>query len=339
MPELTRAGEWQAEDYLEHLGWSGCGNWLAVGAPSGPLYFLEPSSNQWLARPGHGQGLTGLAWQSIQGRLATCGLDGRVRLWTPTQQEAEREIAGPDSWLSGLAWSQKSGQLAVIGGRYLDIFDSDLNLLQRCGPHSSTLAEVAWLPHSARAITTGYMGLQAWQVGSSTPATEYRWKGSSLALAISPNEKYIATGDQDCTVHFWKTRRPFEEESCMMSGFPSKVTRLDWDSTSRYLATAGASDATLWDCSAPGPADRAPLVLGGDDRQFLTALRFRPKSLWLAGGNEEGDVFLWEPTRSRQPLLRQEAGAPITQLAWCPRGETLAVATAQGLLQLWRFCP
>jgi len=76
-----------------------------------------------------------------------------------------------------------------------------------------------------------------------------------LALAWSPNGQYLATGDQDSTVHFWMVKTG---EDLMMSGYPTKVKELSWDSSSRYLATGGGTMPCVWDCSGEGPANTMP---------------------------------------------------------------------------------
>src|SRR5260221_14213499 len=44
--------------------------------------------------------------------------------------------------------------------------------------------------------------------------------------------EYIATGDQDSTVHFWKVA---SGRDLMAQGYATKVRNLSWDSSSRYL--------------------------------------------------------------------------------------------------------
>jgi WD40 repeat protein len=72
-------------------------------------------------------------------------------------------------------------------------------------------------------------------VSQEAPQRRFEWKGSILRLAWSPNGRFVATGDQDSTVHFW-----FEEDrrDLQMSGYPTKVREL-WNAASRYLATGG----------------------------------------------------------------------------------------------------
>ena len=112
-----------------------------------------------------------------------------------------------------------------------------------------------------------------------------------------------------------------------------------WDAKSRYLATGGATDLALWKFSPTKLAQDAPMVLEGHER-IIVALAFQGQGSLLASGGEDGEVYVWQPTR-RQPLGRGRHGASISQIAWHPQNQWLVSGDAQGQITTWRntVCP
>ena len=151
-------------------------------------------------------------------------------------------------------------------------------------------------------------------------------------MAWSPNCRYLATGNQDATVHLWIT---VTGRDYQMSGYPRTVKELSWDATSRWLATGGGSQVCVWDCSPPGPKDREPLILEAHDRS-LTTLAFQRQRELLATGGEEGRVMIWRPARGTAVVSTTQEGPAITQLAWSPDDKTLLAGDETGGVRLFQ---
>lgn len=328
------AGSIPLGDYVQDLGWSSDGQWLAVAEVSGKIHLLEKNAVRQHTLTGHGFGTTSLAWRPGEAVLASSGQDGKVKLWDPHQGTCIREIEAGELWVNKVAWHPKGKYLASIAGRQLRIYEPDGELIRACQSFTSTLADLAWLSHDELAATVAYGGVQLWSPKQDQPKVLFQWKGSSLAIAVNPNQKFIATGDQDCTVHFWRTRKPRQEDSAMMSGFPVKALELSWDSTGRFLATAGSSDLALWDCNGAGPENRSPVTLKGDPRAFVRALAFEPKGMRLVSGDELGGLALWDHTRASKPLLSHQLYQEVSRLAWSPDASRVAAGGAEGIVQM-----
>ncbi|HEY1066407.1 MAG TPA: hypothetical protein VGE52_09870, partial [Pirellulales bacterium] len=123
-------------------------------------------------------------------------------------------------------------------------------------------------------------------------------------------------------------------------GFPVKVRNLAWDGSSRYLATDGGSAVCLWDCSDPGPEGRGPKILGGENEEVLiSALAYQRSGPLLASGDQSGGLQLWEPTRSKQPLVAKQGPFAVTKLAWSPDDKRLAAADEHGNVACFELLP
>ena len=102
---------------------------------------------------------------------------------------------------------------------------------------------------------------------------KFSYKGWLVRLAPSPDAVWIAAGCNDNTVRLWR-RATGQELQC--GGYSSKITGLSWSDSSRYLATSGGNQVTIWDFSGKGPAGSTPICCIGLSAE-VTAISFEPE--------------------------------------------------------------
>jgi len=255
-------------------------------------------------------------------RLASCGQDGALRIWN-LDGSLVAECALPDAWGIGAEYSPAGDVIGVAAGKYVAFVSPDGALVRAYPPLSSTVSGIAW--HGRTFATSGYGGVHLWKSDLDARAGLLEWRGSSLALAWSPHGRYLATGDQDRTVHFWVVARGKDLE---MSGYPIKVRELAWSADSQYLATGGGADVTVWNCGGKGPRGTEPLVFEGHEKR-LNALAFSRAGV-LASGCDGGEIRLWEPGRGSNALVTFGVPSAVSAIAWSPDDALLAIGDAGG---------
>ncbi len=317
-------------DYVQDLRWSPDGRFLAAASISGPIsVFPHPAEEPIIVLPGHAPGTQTIDWHPDSRRLVSGGQDARIRLWqVPESTQLDAWPAGAD-WIERVAWNRDGERLAWSAGRTLHVRD----IARGCyveTPYDfpSTVADLDWAPRGRRLAASAYGGVWIWRPGEGKERRLLGWKGSSHLMRWSPDARFIATADQDMTVHFWFTDSGVD---LRMSGFPGKIRDLAWESSSRYLATASGEMLAVWDCSGPtGPEGRTPIMLPGP--AAVTRLAYAHAQPHLATGYKDGSVLLWPPglhSVGQRLATFSDAGA-IVQLDWSPDDHHLAVGTEQG---------
>lgn len=309
---------------------------LAVVGSGGLVTVLDAAGRTVATAVVGGGGLTA-AWSPEGTVLGVGGPEGAYR-WTESTGLEPLQAGG---WCQALAWAA-DGRLAVADDRSAAVFDPG-SLAGRtvsgwverawCTPEvASTVTGLAWLRDGRELAVAGYGGVRAFS--RARLARELAYAGSLLAVAVSPDGRWLVSGNQDASVHVWRLR---DGEELEMAGYPRKVTRVAFDVTGRWLAADGGPVATVWDFSGKGPGGTAARMLPAPP-DGATALAWHPRLPLLATGGADGAVAVWDVAtasagREAVPLHRVvvRAGDPVTALAWLG-GTTVVAAVRSGMV-------
>lgn len=301
---------------------------LAVATASGELAVVSVADGSRVrTAPAHDGGALCLAWRPDGARLASGGVDGLVRLHAANDGTSTSTPVG--GWVQALAWSPDGSRLAVAAGRALVLLGAHGELLHRWDDIPSTVTDVAWSRDGSRVAAAAYGGLRWYAAvsSSSRPVRTFDWRGSLLVVRVSPDGRWVASGNQDASVHVW---RLWSGDDAEMTGYPQKVDALAFDRTSRWMACGGTDEISLWDFSGRGPMGRGPQMLPGHASQ-VCALDWQPLGDRLASAARDGELAVWAPgpkaTRTAS-VLTADAGARVTGLRWT--GDDLAFGTVEG---------
>ena len=332
MPGVTTLGlapeaAVRLDDHVGTLSWSADGHRLAAGSLSGAVVVLHdgaPSS----APPAHGLGTGHVAWAPDAPLLATGGQDGVVRVWDADTGEV-LAVLQAKGWCGGIAWRPDGRELAAAVGRAVlraKVDGSTVVEHLRHDDHPSTVGCLAWTP-DGRSLGVGAYGGLWWYQGAPRATKHFAWKGALLTVAVSPDGRWVASGNQDASVHCWKL---WAGDELAMSGFELKVEAIAWSPDAALLAVGNAGEITLWGFRGKGPRGQKPVQLAGHARRVV-ALGFGHGGRLLATAGAEGRLCLWDHRRSSERMLAaHQFDDELTTLAWAPDGRRLAVATDDG---------
>ncbi|MEJ0069435.1 MAG: WD40 repeat domain-containing protein [Pseudomonadota bacterium] len=213
---------------------------------------------------------------------------------------------------------------AVAVGRTAHVLGDPARAL---GPHASTVSGLAVV--GGRLAVAHYNGVSLWDLGSpeATEPERLEWKGSHLAIAPSPDEKFVATSTQDHALHAWRLENRTEMQ---MAGYPAKVASLSWSADSLMLAASGANSLAVWPFDGDGPEGREPTTLFDGKDALATRVAFHPRTPLLAAGFDDGMLVVVDIVRRRAIKMPVGKGAAMSALAWSPDGRQLAAGAEDG---------
>jgi len=140
-------------------------------------------------------------------------------------------------------------------------------------------------------------------------------RGAALALAISSDGKWIASGGADGVVRLWS---PLGGETKLLGPVAGAITALEFLPDGKRLLAAGSEGRLqLWEL-----ATRAALVMEGPHAR-ITALSLASDGSLAASGGSDGSLRLWSlPGGEARGVVA--LGRPPTSLSFSPDGRRLA---------------
>ncbi|MFF2807254.1 WD40 repeat domain-containing protein [Streptomyces sp. NPDC058000] len=232
------------------------------------------------------------------------------------REDGNTTVRESGAWSSAARWADAE-RFAVASGRRALVLDAGGQELWATEPAASTVTDLAWMRGGRRLAVAAYGAVRCHERHQAAPVRTYPYLGSHLALAVAPTDRWICSGNQDASIHIWRTR---DANELTMSGYPEKVSRLAFDDSGCWLAADGAPDVTAWDFRGKGPAGTAPRSLRC--HETVTALAWRPGAEGhLATGGDDGTIALWRATAGRpearlRPERTLDGDAAVAALAW-----------------------
>ena len=259
--------------------------------------------------------------------LVSGGDDGRL-VWSKAaglQVIAER----PGGWIDVVAASAASGLIAFAAGRDLMVRDAADPKFERTFTHERSVADVAFDAKGRRIAAATYGGAQLWyaRIAEQKPVA-LKWAGSHIALAFSPDGRFLVSSMQENELHGWRLS---DAKDLRMGGYPSKVKSLVFLYKGLVMATSGAPGVVVWPfAGGDGPMGKQATETGFDESSLVTCVAATPDRPILAAGCSDGRVWACSLETGSVVTLKAEKGAAISALAITPDGARLAWGDEDG---------
>ena len=332
--ELVQRSAWQVviPDAPQALGLAG-GRVFIAGC-EGTALAVDSGTGQTVGSQQVEGGLLGIAPSGDGSKAILAGPFGSW-LWTIDGGDVV-ELAGK-SWCSVARWANEQ-RFALATGRYVSVFDQTGELLWKSEQFPSTVTDFSWLGSYRRLAVASYGGVHLVEPRPGGSSTLMPFRGSLLALASTPNGRWIVSGNQDATLQVFRSDKDVRLE---MEGYPSKISRVAFDSTGRFLANDGAPEVSVWDFRGKGPSGTAPVLLVPSDRSGdpeIGSFSWHPSKPLIAVGWDDGDCLIYRPTDGvhGKPLGALDqvfaADSSVEALHWGHDGRSIFVAESSGLI-------
>jgi WD40 repeat protein len=265
-----------------------------------------------------------LASASDGERIVTGGDDGKL---IATDIDGEHEILATDEkkrWIDQVALGP-DGAVAWSAGKTAYVRTGKGEVRSIDAP--STVAGLCFAPKGLRLAIAHYNGASLWFPNAAAAPTKFEWKGSHLAVTISPDGKFLMTAMQESTLHGWRIT---DAKNMRMSGYSARVRSMNWTADGKFLATSGSEQLILWPFeSKDGPMGKQPTMLAPSSSR-VTIVACHPKQPVVATGYADGRVILVRIDDGALIEAREADGQPVSALGWDGAGRILAFGTESG---------
>lgn len=264
------------------------------------------------------------AERELDGRTLVAGCDDGKVLRIAADGSATVLAEKPRKWIDQIAVGP-NGAVAFASGRTAWVREGSGSEHEVSRPRS--IGGLAFFPKGLRLAIAGYNGVGLWFPGTAAAAVELEWKGSHIAVTVSPDGAHVVTAMQENALHGWRLK---DGQHMRMSGYPTKVKSMSWSVKGRFLASSGAGASIAWPFHyKDGPMGKRPLELG-PRQELVTRVACHPAEEIAAIGYEDGMILLVRLSDGEEVLLRRPGGGPVTALGWAPSGLELAFGTETG---------
>ena len=302
MTDIEPGVEWRIdlEDFVSILETAPSLEQAITGSLGGDVLLVDTSDGSTFPLNRHEMGALSASWSSNGSYVASGGQDGHVHIYN--SEGIHTGTIEMTEWINALAWSPEESVLAIGSGKRLTIVNTTGEVLFDFQDQPSTVTAIAWSIDGSRVGISAYGGIGWHDVSGPRSGRRKRfdWKGSLLALKVSPDGKWACAGAQDSEVHLWKL---WSGKDLSMRGYPSKIEKIAFSDDSRWLAVACLGDLSIWDFSGKGPAGTEP-ASASEHNNHIEDLAWSPACESIVTGGADGRTIIWKtPSRAGQKLL------------------------------------
>lgn len=232
-------------------------------------------------------------------------------------------------WIEAVAASPASGLIAFSAGKALHVLDTADESFGRTYTHEKAVSDIAFDPKGRRIATASYGGAHLWwaRIENQKPQI-LKWAGSHIAIAWSPDGKFLISAMQENQLHGWRLA---DGKDMRMGGYPAKPRSLAFFDGGKVLATAGANGAVIWPFAGNnGPMGKEAAEIGFHRDSLSTRVAARLEGQVTAAGMSDGRVWAANLKSGRLETLKAEKGAPISALSMSSDGARVAFGDETG---------
>jgi WD40 repeat protein len=323
------------------------GKTLALGQQDGSIILADAATGRRRrVLTAHRAAVTGLAFSPNGATLASASDDRTAILWDVATGKARETLRGHAGSVSGVAFSPDGAALYTSS---LDdsVIAWDLTrtrgLARQLTRAASPVVGVAFSPRDPNLLALAQRAgpVTLWDVARRTRVGNPLdvTGGSENAVAFSPDARTLAAANHpDGTVVLFdiathaRDGRPLHPPygPIYRPGQSRDVNGIAFSPYGKLLATAGNDGSmVLWDLAERTPIGRRPRPWG----LFVTAVAFSPDGRSIASGVDDR-VLLTRIPDGKMLYELATPGPDAVALAFSPNGKLLAIASADGRVQL-----
>jgi WD40 repeat protein len=299
---------------------------------------------QFLTGHGYNQTIYGLDFSPDGTKLASCGLDGHVRLWDLSTGQAQ--VFDAHYSTHAVRFSPDGRRLAWGKSQRLHLKDIEGSEVTYDFPASSLgISQVAFSPEGRVLLVLARyswttLAIEILDVASGTWSTWPASEHCTEALAFSRDGRVLATGNQiqrrdrglrrayEHPVILWDVST--REVSARLEGHGNMITSVAFSPDGHHLAATSGVTLWVWDLTA-----RAPVAQVKVDNLHFKSVAFSPDGRWLATARNDATVRFFDTlTWTEGPAFDWKIG-PVGVVAFARDGMRATCGSSKGKIVVW----
>jgi len=318
------------------------GRRLASGATDGEIkvWDLEDLAELMTLR-GHVKNISSVAFSPDGSLMLSSSRDRTARIWDVNAGTELVRFTGHSSYVYSAVFDPTGDRALTTGhdGRMI-VWDvatgvEFMTIEAYPGVDAGPVYCAVFSPDGAQIASGGGSGavrgvVKLWDASSGIElAVLGEHESDVLALAFSPDGRYIASADESGNVKLWDVRKRYQVRT--VACHSTWVSALEFDSDARTLVTA-SWDGTInvWDAT---PFEKRRTFWGHRGR--VTAVAFAPDGKTIFSGGDDNSIKAWDATRPSGPLSLNGHAGQVYSVAYSPDGQYIVSGSTDGTVKLW----
>lgn len=320
---------------VSDLCWSDKGV-LYASSVDGELIAYNINGESLFISENHVESITSIKLQPKGNLVATSGEDGKVILSNAISGEYIDMVVDEAMWAEVISWSPDGSNLACAVANKVFVRDLD-NQINTWDGHPGIVGALDWAPNGKRLASGTNKGVYLWNIGSWDPVKVLDFPGAAITLAWNTDGKALAAGTQDGFMHLRLQMPGKTPRQLSMSGYPGKVSCLDWHplikGTQYCIATCGGNDVVLWYLQTK-TGNRKAIPLRRHERT-VTKIGWSADGEMLVSADRSGRICFWRANGDFE--FDMELGSEVTAMYWHPTELKIAIGHIDGSLRVFTF--
>eukprot|EP00002_Diphylleia_rotans_P012492 TRINITY_DN2443_c0_g1_i1.p1 TRINITY_DN2443_c0_g1~~TRINITY_DN2443_c0_g1_i1.p1 ORF type:complete len:310 (-),score=58.00 TRINITY_DN2443_c0_g1_i1:207-1136(-) len=262
----------------------------------------------------HEEGIWALAWDT-RGYILTGSLDETVKLWSVGkgprdvgQGRDDNEVAsfpGHQLGVVSLAIDHRNPTAASCSlDSFIRVFDLNTKTQTACfdaGP--SEAWTIAFGPRSLLGTGTHNGAINLWNITTTKKETSYDTQTSKfvMSVAFSPNDKYLAGGCWDGSVHVFDTT--MNRKIASLDGHSMPVRTVAFSADSKMMFT-GSDDANIHIYDTEHLSK--PVATLSGHHSWILSVSCNTDGKFLMSGSSDNKVKIWDLRNAKSALQTLE---------------------------------
>ena len=283
----------------------------------------------------HGSSVRAVAYSPANSSIVASGGDRAVKLWD-FQNDTVTTLGSHADTVNEVVFSPDGQLLASGGDDYVcKLWDIPLKrrvaTLEHIVNRTRSQIKAVDFSRDGQMLATAGVDVKLWDIHTRREITTLKHGEWVLAVAFSPDGRFLATGDNIGQVNIWNVQR--QQLVAQFEGDATSVYAVKFSPDGKILAGAGYTGETkLW--KAPNWERLGTLAGNGT----IFGISFSPDSSMLASTGYES-VNLWKVESGEKITTLNEHIGWVNAVAFSPDGSTLISGGDDEALRIWDTIP